>query len=310
MDRRYADTVRLLLSVAPIVFEEPAFAMKGGTALNLFLHDLPRLSVDIDVVYVPWQDPRADALATIAQGLDTIAAKLGRRGLGARAVAGNESETKLLVEDPVSQVKIEVNTVFRGTVLPVESRPLMPSAAADFATEFNLPILAPDELYGGKLVAALDRQHPRDLFDVHVMFESGGLGDDTIECFVTYLAGHNRPIHEVLSSKDKDIGTEFRNQFSGMTREPVALETLLEARHHLRDALAARLTEGQRRFLLGLARAEPDWSLLACPYAGELPALRWKLENLRRFREQRPADFGKQADQLERLLSSGRPPPS
>ena len=50
MDRRYADTVRLLLSVAPIVFEEPAFAMKGGTALNLFLHDLPRLSVDIYLV--------------------------------------------------------------------------------------------------------------------------------------------------------------------------------------------------------------------------------------------------------------------
>ena len=50
MDRSYADTLRLLLSVAPIVFEEPAFAMKGGTALNPFLHDLPRLSVDIDVV--------------------------------------------------------------------------------------------------------------------------------------------------------------------------------------------------------------------------------------------------------------------
>ncbi|WP_448482095.1 nucleotidyl transferase AbiEii/AbiGii toxin family protein [Pseudoxanthomonas mexicana] len=241
MDRRYADTVRLLLSVAPIVFEEPAFAMKGGTALNLFLHDLPRLSVDIDVVFVPWQAPRADALAAIAKGLDTIAAKLEQRGWGARPVAGNEGESKLLVEDPGHQVKIEVNTVFRGTVLPVESRPLVPAAAADFATEFSLPILAPDELYGGKLVAALDRQHPRDLFDVHVMFESGGLGDGAIECFVTYLAGHNRPIHEVLSSKDKDIGAEFRNQFSGMTRETVALESLLEARNRLRQELAARL---------------------------------------------------------------------
>lgn len=302
MDRRYADTVRLLLSVAPIVFEEPAFAMKGGTALNLFLHDLPRLSVDIDVVYIPWQDPRADALAAIAKGLDTIAAKLEGRGWGARALAGNESETKLLVEDSASQVKIEVNTVFRGTVLPVESRPLVPAAAADFATEFSLPILAPDELYGGKLVAALDRQHPRDLFDVHVMFGSGGLSDGAIECFVTYLAGHNRPIHEVLPSKNKDIETEFRNQFSGMTRVPVTLESLLEARSRLRQELAIRLTERQRHFLIGLARADPDWTLLACPHAGELPALRWKLENLRRFRKQRPADFDKQADLLERLL--------
>lgn len=106
----------------------------------------------------------------------------------------------------------------------------------------------------------------------------------------------------VLSSKDKDIGAEFRNQFSGMTREPVALESLLEARSHLRQELALRLTERQRYFLLGLARADPDWTLLACPHASELPALRWKLGNLRRFRKLRPADFNKQADQLERLL--------
>lgn len=304
MDRRYADTVRLLLSVAPIVFEVDAFALKGGTALNLFLHDLPRLSVDIDVVYVPWQVPRAKALAAIAEGLDTIAAKLRQRGWGARPAAGNETETELLAEDPANQVKIVVNTVFRGTVLTVESRPLVSAATADFATEFRLPLLAPDELYGGKLVAALDRQHPRDLFDVHVMFESGGLSDGAIECFVTYLAGHNRPIHEVLSSKDKDIGTEFRNQFSGMTREPVALERLLEARNRLRQELTSRLTERQRHFLLGLARADPDWTLVACPHAGALPALRWKLEHLRRLSKQRPADFISQADQLERLLFS------
>ena len=302
MDKVYADTVRLLLSVAPIVFEDEAFALKGGTALNLFLHDLPRLSVDIDVVYTPWQLPRQEALAAIAGGLEAIATRARRRGWGARIIAGSEGESKLLVEDPASQVKIEVNTVFRGTVLPVESRPLAPAAAADFATEFSLPTLAPDELYGGKLVAALDRQHPRDLFDVHVMFESGGLTDGAVECFVTYLAGHNRPIHEVLFGNDKDIGAEFRSQFSGMTREPVTLDTLLEARTRLREELAVRLTDQQRHFLVGLARAEPDWSLLACAHASELPALRWKLENLHRFRERRPKDFARQADQLQGLL--------
>lgn len=302
MDRTYADTVRLLLSVAPLVFEDDAFALKGGTALNLFLHDLPRLSVDIDVVYTPWQLPRMEALAAIATGLEAIASRVRRRGWDARAIAGNEGESKLLVEDPTSQVKIEVNTVFRGTVLPVESRALVPAAAADFATEFSLPTLAPDELYGGKLVAALDRQHPRDLFDVHVMFESGGLTEGAVECFATYLAGHNRPTHEVLFGNDKDMGTEFRSQFSGMTRDPVALDTLLGARARLREELAARLTARQRHFLVGLARAEPDWSLLACTHAHALPALRWKLTNLLRFREQRLTDFNRQADQLEGLL--------
>ena len=303
MDKTYADTVRLLLAVAPDVFANDIFAMKGGTAINLFVRDMPRLSVDIDVVYLPWQTPRDEALQAINQELAAIATRVAPLGVQTRLVRAKDlGDTKLIVENDASQVKIEVNVVFRGSVLPVERRALSARTSDLFGVEFELPVLAPDELYASKLVAALDRQHPRDLFDVHVMFESGGLGDGAIECFVTYLAGHNRPIHEVLSSKDKDIGAEFRNQFSGMTRETVALESLLEARNRLRQELAARLTERQRHFLLGLARANPDWNLLACPHAGELPALRWKLENLRRFRTQRPADFDKQADQLERLL--------
>ena len=48
-------------------------------------------------------------------------------------------------------------------------------------------MLATEELYGSKLVAAMDRQHPRDLFDAWQMFASGGLSDATVECFVTYL---------------------------------------------------------------------------------------------------------------------------
>ena len=303
MDKTYADTVRLLLAVAPDVFANDIFAMKGGTAINLFVRDMPRLSVDIDVVYLPWQTPRDEALQAINQELAAIATRVAPLGVQTRLVRAKDlGDTKLIVENDANQVKIEVNVVFRGSVLPVERRALSARISDLFGVEFELPVLAPDELYASKLVAALDRQHPRDLFDVHVMFESGGLGDGAIECFVTYLAGHNRPIHEVLSSKDKDIGAEFRNQFSGMTRETVALESLLEARNRLRQELAARLTERQRHFLLGLARANPDWNLLACPHAGELPALRWKLENLRRFRTQRPADFDKQADQLERLL--------
>lgn len=303
MDKTYADTVRLLLAVAPVVFDNEIFALKGGTALNLFLHDLPRLSVDIDVVYTPWEVPRETALVAIATELDRIAEKVRRMGLEARALGdGADGETKLLVEDDASQVKIEVNTVFRGTVLPVEPRKLAPAAADAFATEIRLPTLAPDELYGSKLVAALDRQHPRDLFDVWRMYEAGGLTPGMVECFVTYLAGHNRPIHEVLFGNEKSIDAEYRNQFIGMTREPVALDTLLAARTRLRRELPAALTREHRQFLVGLARAEPDWRLLHCDHAAELPALRWKLENLRRFQQRRGNDFERQARLLEQQL--------
>ncbi len=303
MDKTYADTVRLLLSVAPAVFDNDIFALKGGTALNLFVHDLPRLSVDIDVVYTPWQVPRETALTAIATELEQIAGKVRRHGLDTRTIGSNaDGETKLLVEDDASQVKIEVNTVFRGTVLPVEPRALVPAAADAFATEIHLPILAPDELYGSKLVAALDRQHPRDLFDVWKMYETGGLTAGMVECFVTYLAGHNRPIHEVLFGNEKDIGAEYRNHFIGMTREPVSLDTLLAARARLRLELPAALTQEHRQFLVGLARAEPDWRLLHCGHAAKLPALRWKLENLRRFQQRRVDEFERQASLLEQHL--------
>lgn len=303
MDRPYADTVRLLLSVAPDVFANDIFAMKGGTAINLFVRNMPRLSVDIDVVYTPWQHPREQALLAIAAELNAIAERVAKLGLTARAVPSKDlGDTKLLVENESNQVKVEVNVVFRGTVLPIERRALTSRTALMFSAELEVPVLATAELYGSKRVAAMDRQHPRDLFDVWQMFESDGLTDEAVECFVTYLAGHNRPTHEVLFGNEKDIASEDADNFAGMTTEPVGLATLLQTRDRLRSELPRRLTDKHRSFLNGLAHAEPDWTLLQCPHAAELPALRWKLANLQTFHQRRPADFEKQAALLEAQL--------
>ncbi len=126
MDKAYADTVRLLLAAAPDVFANDIFAMKGGTAINLLVRDMPRLSVDIDVVYTPWQTPRDEALAAINRELDNVAKRLAKQNLHARKVAAKElGDTKLLIERDDSQVKVEVNVVFRGTVLPIERRMLV-----------------------------------------------------------------------------------------------------------------------------------------------------------------------------------------
>ncbi|PXV59712.1 Nucleotidyl transferase AbiEii toxin, Type IV TA system [Dyella jiangningensis] len=303
MDKAYADTVRLLLSVAPDVFASDVFAMKGGTAINLFVQDMPRLSVDIDVVYLPWQTPRDEALQAINQELAAIATRVAPLGVQTRLVRSKDlGDTKLIVENDSSQVKVEVNVVFRGSVLPTERRPLSSRSSDLFGVEFELPMLARDELYASKLVAALDRQHPRDLFDVWQLYESGGISDGMVECFVVYLAGHNRPPHEVLFGNDKDVAAEYERAFVGMTEVDSSLDTLLQARRQLRSELPQRLTAAQRQFLTGLVRAEPDWSLLHCQHAAQLPALRWKLSNLETFRQRRPEDFTKQAEILEGLL--------
>ncbi|WP_271196295.1 nucleotidyl transferase AbiEii/AbiGii toxin family protein, partial [Azotobacter vinelandii] len=168
---------------------------------------------------------------------------------------------------------------------------------------FSKNALASDELYAGKLIAALDRQHPRDLFDVWRLFESGGITDGMLDCFVVYLAGHNRPTHEVLFANEKDIAGEYERAFVGMTEIACPLETLLDARTRLRHELPLRLSAANKQFLSGLVRAEPDWSLLQCQHAAQLPALRWKLANLETFRKRRPADFAAQADALDAKLS-------
>lgn len=83
MDRQYVDAVRLLLTVAPVIFESPRFALKGGTALNLFVQDLPRLSVDIDVVFTDHALEREPALIAIGNDLQAAKAKLERMGYSA-----------------------------------------------------------------------------------------------------------------------------------------------------------------------------------------------------------------------------------
>ncbi|MDR2220244.1 MAG: nucleotidyl transferase AbiEii/AbiGii toxin family protein [Methylobacillus sp.] len=304
MDKHYADTVRLLLAITPDVFANGIFALKGGTAINLFVQDMPRLSVDLDVVYLPWQVPRDQALRTINQELAAIAGRVASLGVQTRLVRSKElGDTKLIAENEISQVKVEVNVVFRGSVLPVTRRPLSAETSDLFGVEFSVPTLDTAELYASKLVAALDRQHPRDLFDVWRLFETGGITDAMVECFVVYLAGHNRPTHEVLFGNDKDIAAEYERAFVGMTQMECSLAQLLETRRRLRHELPRRLTTAHRQFLSGLTRAQPQWSLMQCPHASELPALRWKLANLETFRQRRLRDFSAQADTLDAALS-------
>jgi len=115
----YTATVQLLLAIAPAVFRSPHFAMKGGTALNLFVQDMPRLSVDIDVVFVRHDLSREDALHTIKAELAIAKDRIEAMGFSAE-VRQNKvgDEVKMFVGDGTVAVKVEVNFVFRGSSVP------------------------------------------------------------------------------------------------------------------------------------------------------------------------------------------------
>ena len=303
MDQRYRETVQLLLDVAPFIFRGTEFAMKGGTAINLFHRDMPRLSVDIDVVYVHANQPREEALNAISEALNRAATDLEQRGFSVRRQAATGmGDIKLFVRRGLPEVKVEVNPVGRGTLHPVRPAELCALAADEFKRALKLPILAPAELYGGKLVAAMDRQHPRDWFDCLLLRQNEGLTAEVRQAFVAYVAGHNRPINEILTPNPQPLETTYRNDFVGMTRDDVSLEMLEETRDWLFRELPVSLTRDERDFLLSLKAGEPDWQLLPFPTLKDMPAVKWKLQNIRKLKQSNPRKHATLLATLEKKL--------
>jgi hypothetical protein len=292
MNREYLETARLLIQVAPLVFVDDQFGLKGGTAINLFLRDMPRLSVDLDLVFTDHTVGRREAISQINTAVRDAADRLRARRLEVYVPgAGSDGETKLMVRSGAAEVKVEINTVMRGTVHRVRRANLTPLARDTLLADIEIPVLASEDVYGGKLVAALDRQHPRDLFDVMELFKHEGITPGIRRAFVVYLASHNRPVHEVLFPELRDIQMDYERNFIGMTSQPTELAELLETRDRMINELHAGLDADERRFLLSLVRAQPEWELLGIPHVSELPAVRWKLQNLARLQRERAEQF-------------------
>ena len=206
-------------------------------------------------------------------------------------------ETKLLVRRGKIEIKVEVNFVMRGIVHPTRMAALLPRARDVLLADLEIPVASLEDVYGGKLVAAMDRQHPRDLYDVLQLFDHEGITPAIRRAFVIYLASHNRPVHEVLFAAPRDIAHEFERGFKGMTTEPVQLDLPLAARERMMRELQRGLDATERKFLISLGN-EPDWSLLAIPHARL-----WKLHNLRQLQNANPDKFAAQADMLAELLA-------
>ncbi|MBB6305198.1 hypothetical protein GGE67_005864 [Rhizobium leucaenae] len=148
-----------------------------------------------------------------------------------------------------------------------------------------MPLLSFPDLYAGKICAALDRQHPRDLFDVKFLLENEGLTPDLVKTFIVYLISHNRTMGELLAPVRKDIAGLYEGEFLQMAREEVRLDALLEVRERLIGEINAALTEDQKKFLISFKSRNPDWNLLGLDGVEKLPAVRWKMQNLNRMPE-------------------------
>jgi len=151
-------------------------------------------------------------------------------------------------------------------------------------------VLNRNEVYAGKLCAALDRQHPRDLFDVKMLFEDDGLTEKLMNVFIVYLISGNRPIAEMLAPRISSLTPVYNEQFAGMEFRETTLEELESTRLQLIKEVNNKITDKQKQFLLSFKSLQPDWNLLDAGDVSHLPAIQWKLLNLERMNKKKRID--------------------
>ena len=292
--RIYAQKVELLLRLVPIIMDEGVFAVHGGSAINLFLKNLPRYSVDIDLTYIPLAD-RAISIADINLHLKSICEKAKRAFKGMHIVPKLDT-CKLLCEYQGRQVKIEVNQTKRGIVGgEVLNLPLSDKAQNEFSLYCEAKIVPLTLLYGGKIAAALSRQHPRDLFDVKYMDLPLS---DCREGLIFCLLGSDRPIHESLAPSLIDQREAMANQFDGMTDIPFTYDEFEATRSKLVEDVKALMTEADREFLVSFESGQPQWDGYEFEYFKNYPSVQWKFLNLQKLAKQNPQKLNEEADKL------------
>jgi len=205
--------------------------------------------------------------------------------------------TKLVVRRDNAQIKIEVTPVLRVCVFAPALRTVSPGVEEEFGFA-EMRIVAFADLYAGKIVAALDRQHPRDLFDIRALLANEGIGEALRRAFLVYLISHDRPMAEVLEARRKNIAMEFDRGFIGMTREAIGIEDLLTAREAMVTEIIGSMPDAHREFLLAFERGEPMWSSLGLEDAAGLPAVRWREQNLDSIGKEKRATLVRQLEQV------------
>ncbi|MCY4643202.1 MAG: CRISPR-associated helicase Cas3' [Bacteriovoracales bacterium] len=305
LSQRYKKQVELLLSVLKYISEEDRLALYGGTAINMFYREMPRYSVDIDLRYLPIES-RELSLKNITEIFINIERKLKNGPLKLETHLRDDPK-KLIVaakKDQARQIKVEINPVVKGNLFPIKKISLSSKVREEFKVDTRIKIncLDKDEVFGSKICAALDRQHPRDLFDIKLLFDEGGITEKMKQSFIVHLISNKRPFHEMLHPRFKDITKTYRSEFEGMALYKISLEDILETRKLLVDEVIRILTPQDRKFLQGFIVNRPDWSLIGNEKIKEFPAVKWKLLNQKRMDPQKRNDH---IDKLKFTRRSG-----
>lgn len=262
---------------------------------------MPRLSVDIDLTYIPASDNRDLDLENIRIALERVKGQLKSRipNISFPDSIRAKEELKLICTTPEAMIKIEVNQINRGIIADTELVILCDKAQEIFDKFCEVRMVSRKQLWGGKINAALDRQHPRDLFDIQNLINEVGYSQEIKEGFIFFLLCGKRPIHELLSPHDIDQTAVFESQFHGMTDVDFGYNEYQETRKQLIAMINDSLTTEDKEFILAFTKGEPDWTKV--DYS-KYPAIRWKLLNIDKLRKNNFKKHKEQMKMTEKIL--------
>lgn len=301
MIEQYVEQVKLLVNVLPYVAKEDCFALKGGTAINLFIRDLPRLSVDIDLAYVGFED-RATAFININSALQRIADRLNQANIRAVLQKSPDNITKIICSNAKATIKIEPNYTIRGYAYqPIKM--IVSDKVQEKYGFASINVVSLAELFGGKICATLDRQHPRDLFDIKYLLANEGITNDVKNGFIISLLQHNRPPYELLSPNKQDLNQKFKQEFEGMSDEAFSIDDCICIFDELVSKIKASLTNEDKHFLVDFFSLSSCWNKSLIPNIEKLPAIQWKLQNLENLKQRNPEKFENQIKQIKASLN-------
>lgn len=286
----FKSQAELVLEILGLFDWENCFALKGGTAINYFYSNMPRLSIDIDLVYLPVKS-RTETIKEIKIRLADFINKIN--GIYKQVKIIKESESNpvgiLYIDNGKAKIKIEPNIVIRGTVLPVKNASLNQDVMKYFGQELEVKCLDFKEIIAGKLVAAVDRQHPRDIFDIMLFLDNNHTNEleHVIELFIIYLSQSNRPFSELLNPKYNDFENAYKTSFIGMLRKEVNLNILIKKRIEIFEIVKNNVKSRHKEFLISLLNLEPKWDLIAFKNIKNLPGILWKLKNIEKMNDEK-----------------------
>lgn len=294
----YKKQVSLLLETIESVLDDEQLTLKGGTAINLFTMNMPRLSVDLDLTFQPITE-RDEFISRIIKVFQDMEKRLANyRPKIIKTKEGIPKQARLTKDD--IEIKAEVNLILRGSVYPPGSLELCGKAQEMFEKNIKALCASFEDQYAGKFCAALDRQHPRDLFDVKLFFESRKFTEKIKKAFLVYLICGNRPMHEMIKPTLLDQRILFTEQFQGMVENSPTYEELELAREKLIDTVDMHLSSADKEFLMSVKKGTPNWDHLGLNNVELLPGVKWKMMNIERMSPERRNDSLKK---LERKLT-------